>query len=89
MDSDWIDVSVPIRTGMVHWPGNPPVVIERTLAMERGDNANISRISMGTHTGTHMDAPIHFLEGGNSQDVDHAAVGAQLRDLVFTDILAL
>ncbi|MFZ2447473.1 MAG: cyclase family protein [Syntrophobacteraceae bacterium] len=64
MDSEWIDVSAPIRTGMVHWPDNSPVVIERALDIERGDSANVSRISMGAHTGTHMDAPIHFLEHG-------------------------
>jgi arylformamidase len=68
MDSEWIDVSVPIRTGMVHWPGNPQIIIERTLDIERGDDANVSRISMGTHTGTHMDAPVHFIDHGKSID---------------------
>jgi arylformamidase len=68
MESDWIDVSVPMRTGMVHWPGNPPVTIERTLNLDRGDSANVSRISMGTHTATHMDAPAHFLRSGQSID---------------------
>ena len=68
VDSDWIDVSVPISSGMVHWPNNPPVVIERTLDIERGDSANVSKISMGTHTGTHMDAPVHFLDRGEGID---------------------
>lgn len=60
MTYEWIDISVPLRTGMVHWPDNPPVSIERTLAIELGDVANVSRLSMGAHTGTHMDAPLHF-----------------------------
>lgn len=68
LDSDWIDVSVPIRPGMVHWPGDPPVTIKRTQEIERGDSANVSKISMGVHTGTHMDAPIHFLDGGRGID---------------------
>ncbi len=64
----WIDVSVPLRSGMVHWPDNPPVRIERMLDMERGDAANVSLISLGAHTGTHMDAPVHFVRGGEGMD---------------------
>jgi len=64
----WIDVSVPLRSGMVHWPDNPPVQIERTLSIEHGDVANVSKISMGAHTGTHMDGPIHFVREGQGLD---------------------
>ena len=65
---DWIDVSVPLRSGMVHWPDNPPVSIERMLDIERGDVANVSKLSLGAHTGTHMDAPLHFFRTGNGLD---------------------
>ncbi|HEY1388798.1 MAG TPA: cyclase family protein [Ktedonobacterales bacterium] len=64
MADEWIDVSVSLHTGMVHWPDNPPVSIEREMSMERGDVYNVSKMSMGVHTGTHMDAPIHFIRGG-------------------------
>jgi arylformamidase len=64
----WIDISVRLRSGMVHWPDNPPVRIERMLDMECGAVANVSKISMGSHTGTHMDAPIHFVRGGKGLD---------------------
>ncbi len=64
MLSGWVDVSVGLRDGMVHWPGNPQVKIERTQDMERGDHCNVSTLSMGSHTGTHIDAPVHFLKGG-------------------------
>jgi arylformamidase len=73
LTNGWIDVSVPLRTGMVHWPDNPPVSIERMLDISKGDNANVSALSMGSHTGTHMDAPIHFLNDGiglDQMDVD-------------------
>jgi arylformamidase len=53
---------------MVHWPDNPPVRIERMLDMERGDAANVSVLSLGSHTGTHMDAPIHFVRDGVGMD---------------------
>jgi len=68
MTEDWIDISVPLRTGMVHWPDNPPVSIERLLDIDRGDAANVSRLTMGAHTGTHMDAPIHFFPNGKGID---------------------
>jgi arylformamidase len=64
MSAGWIDVSVPLRTGMVHWPDNPPVRIERVMDLEHGDAATVSSMAMGVHTGTHMDAPVHFQRGG-------------------------
>lgn len=64
MAYDWIDVSVPLRTGMAHWPDNPPVAIERMLNIDAGDACNVSKMSLGAHTGTHMDAPVHFLRDG-------------------------
>lgn len=66
--SGWIDVTVPIRIGMVTWPGGVTVQIERLRAIERGDSANVSSMCMGVHTGTHMDAPLHFLDSHKSID---------------------
>ncbi len=68
MGEGWLDVSVLLRSGMVHWPDNPPIRIERMLDIERGDTVNVSTISMGSHTGTHMDAPLHFVRGGKGLD---------------------
>ena len=68
MSLTWIDISVPIYTGMVHWPDNPPVRIERMQDLSRGDSANVSKIELGAHTGTHMDAPRHFLADGAGLD---------------------
>lgn len=66
--NEWIDISVTIKSGMVHWPGDPAVRVTRTQNMDKGDNDNVSLISMGSHTGTHMDAPRHFFAGGKSLD---------------------
>ncbi len=64
MASPWIDVSVMLRTGMVNWPGDPPVRFSHALEIERGDLSTVSLLEMGAHTGTHMDAPAHFISGG-------------------------
>jgi arylformamidase len=53
---------------MAHWPDNPPFEIERAMDQKRGDVATVSKISLGVHTGTHMDAPLHFFENGISID---------------------
>ena len=50
------------------WPGDPKVILERISKIEEGANANVSKISMSVHTGTHMDAPFHFLKEGKSID---------------------
>lgn len=66
--TEWIDISVPVRNGMVHWPGDPPFHIERAEDQEKGDIATVSRMTLGVHTGTHMDAPLHFIRGAGSID---------------------
>src|SRR4051794_27283652 len=68
MNNSFIDISVPVRTGMVHWPGDPEVRIERIRDMKKGEVCNVSFLSMGAHTGTHMDAPLHFIRDGKSLD---------------------
>lgn len=62
--SRWSDISIPLRNGMVHWPGDSPFHIERVHDMERGDANNLSRVEMGAHSGTHVDTPLHFINGG-------------------------
>jgi arylformamidase len=72
--SAWIDVTVPLRTGMVRWPGNPPVQVRRVLDLNRGDDCTLTALSLGVHSGTHMDAPLHFLRTGLG--IDAMPVGA-------------
>src|SRR5262245_58267819 len=66
--TEWIDVSVPIHSGMVHWPDNPPIALTTIMDVERGDVATVSTLDMGTHTGTHIDGPNHFLRGAGGTD---------------------
>jgi arylformamidase len=66
--TEWIDVSVPIYSGMVHWPDNPPIEVKAIMHVERGDISTVSALKMGTHTGTHIDGPIHFMPAGSGTD---------------------
>jgi arylformamidase len=62
------DISVPVRPGMVTYPGDPPVVLERVRSISYGAGYNLSRLDFGLHTGTHVDAPLHFVDGGAAAD---------------------
>ena len=68
MSTNWIDISTPIYNGMVHWPGDAPFHRELTMAMERGDVCNVSKMTSTVHVGTHMDAPVHFLKDGKGME---------------------
>ncbi len=68
VSEQWIDISLGLHDGMVHWPDNPPVQIGFVKAIDKGDVSNVSKMSMGVHSGTHMDAPLHFLQDGKSID---------------------
>jgi arylformamidase len=60
------DISLTIRSGMVVWPGDPQVNLERVSKIEEGAHANVSRLQMSVHTGTHLDAPYHFVHGAKT-----------------------
>ncbi|MCC7202573.1 MAG: cyclase family protein [Nitrospirae bacterium] len=62
------DISVAISPDLPVWPGDPQVTIERVAKIEEGANSNVSRITMGVHTGTHVDAPYHFLNDGRTAE---------------------
>ncbi len=53
---------------MVHWPSNPPVRLERVADLASGASSNVSQLSLGVHTGTHVDAPVHFFPDGAGVD---------------------
>jgi arylformamidase len=76
MARPWIDISVTLRDGMVHWPGDPECQV--TLAVKLGapvrgqrgktSPCNLTHLSLSAHTGTHMDAPRHFLAQGRTME---------------------
>ncbi len=63
-----IDATVAIEPGMPVFPGDPHVQLRPASRIASGDVANVSFISLGSHTGTHVDPPCHFIEGGKTVD---------------------
>lgn len=62
------DVSLPLVSGGLVYPGNPPISITPEQAVSQGASANVSRVEFGSHTGTHVDAPKHFFDDGAGVD---------------------
>ncbi len=62
------DISLPISDSLAVWPGDPPVNISQSSHIAKGDIATISLLNFGAHTGTHVDAPAHFILNGNGVD---------------------
>jgi arylformamidase len=62
------DITVNMTPDMPVWPGDTPVELVRVKAIASGSNDNVSALRCSVHTGTHLDAPLHFIEGGASVD---------------------
>lgn len=63
-----LDISVPLRAGMLHWPDSTGCTLEKILDQDSGDDVTSSTIEMDLHCGTHLDAPLHFIRAGAPVD---------------------
>lgn len=82
------DISLPISEDMVRWPSHPPITIQQQSHLERGDRSTVSIINMCVHTGTHVDAPNHFIaksDGVDRLDLNGLVGSATVADLSGTD----
>lgn len=62
------DISLAVTPGLPVWPGDSQTVLERYMAISKGNAANVSRLTCSVHVGTHVDAPVHFIENGPTVD---------------------
>jgi arylformamidase len=63
-----IDITVPLSSDVPLFPGDPAVRVTPVRRLDRGDPYNLCSVSMGSHSGTHVDAPSHFLANGATID---------------------
>lgn len=66
MESRIIDISVSVNKELPVWPGSPGAKISQLFEIGEESDANVSHISIESHTGTHIDAPLHFLKDGKT-----------------------
>ena len=62
------DISLTISNALPVWPGDPPINLHRVSDLCQGDLYTVSRLECGVHTGTHLDAPMHFIRDGRGVD---------------------
>jgi arylformamidase len=62
--SEPIDISLPVSGELLVWPGNPGIEVLPQQRIADGDDANVSELRLGSHTGTHVDPPVHFVPDG-------------------------
>lgn len=78
------DVSLPIGPELLTWPGDPGVEVRPSSRISKGDPANVSELRIGTHTGTHVDPPVHFVEGADP--IDAVATDVLFGEAVVADL---
>lgn len=84
-----IDISMPLFEGMPSFPNDPPFARTPQRSRASGDAYELSRLSMGSHTGTHLDPPVHFVPGGTTADrVDLDALNGPCRVVEVAAFLA-
>jgi arylformamidase len=79
-----IDVSLPIGKDLLTWPGDPGVEVDPRKRIAEGDSSNVSLLSLGTHTGTHVDPPVHFIEG--TDGIDRVSLDVLIGEAVVADL---
>jgi arylformamidase len=84
---EWQDISVPIRDGMVTFEGDPQVHLGLAMSIADGAVCNVSRLDYGIHSGTHIDAPIHFIDG--APGIEAMAIDAFVGPAVIVDARAV
>lgn len=82
------DVSHTIYSGMLVWPTDPPVAIEPGKSIAKGGSSNVSVLSLSSHSGTHIDAPRHYIEGAAGVDaISAGTLMGQARVFQFDTLL--
>jgi arylformamidase len=81
-----LDVSLPIAEDMAVWPGDPPPVQRWLQRLADGDDLDLSQWTLGSHTGTHLDAPSHFLAG--APDVEALGLDPLVGACLVVDVAA-
>lgn len=83
-NNGWLDVTETISKNTVVWPGDPNAIISRVAGFELGDDYQLSEVFMSVHTGTHVDAPLHFIPEG--KDITQISPEALMGEAIVLDV---
>lgn len=63
-----LDISRPLEAGMAVWPDDTPYILTKVMELATGNSVNLTTLTMSAHTGSHVDAPLHFVDGDAAVD---------------------
>ncbi len=78
------DVTVPLSNELPTYPGDPGIQIGDWRALAKGDSANVSVLNFGAHTGTHVDAPAHFIDG--AEKIEWVPIDSLIGEAVVVEV---
>ncbi len=79
-----IDISVPLRKGMPLWPGSVGIGLQRINSLQNGDKTNDSELTSDVHAGTHVEVPLHYIEG--REGIDKLSLGILCGPVIVSDL---
>lgn len=82
-----LDISLTIGPSLITWPGDPVAEVRPAKRIARGDSSNVSELRFGSHTGTHVDPPFHFIDGGTT--MDRLPLNALIGDCFVVDLTSV
>ncbi len=82
-----IDISVPLRKGMPLWPGSAGISLQRINSLQNGDKTNDSVLTSDVHAGTHVEVPLHYIEGRES--IDKLSLGILCGPVIVADLTSV
>lgn len=86
MNQDWIDITIPLKNGMISYPGDLPVCTSFEQDLENGDEYTLTSVSLSAHSGTHVDAPSHYIRGASTIDtLPFSAINGRSRVIGIND----
>ena len=85
-EGGWMDISEPISKSTIVWPGDPQAIITQVASYDLGDHYQLSEAFLNLHTGTHVDAPLHFIKEG--KDVTQIRLDAMMGETKVLDASA-
>lgn len=82
----WIDITQALTNDIAHWPGDRPFKYEVAATKEQTGSANVGKITTSVHIGTHVDAPFHF--DNNGETIEQLSIDTYIGKAVVVDVSA-
>ena len=82
-----IDISVTLRKEMPLWPGSAGISLQQIKSLQSGDKTNDSVLTSDVHAGTHVEVPLHYIEG--SESIDKLSLGILCGPVIVADLTSV